>query len=75
MLANRDTIIGEMKYAITQYSLTVDIKNKQIKAREDSLAVKEKRIKKLNNQKKLIKIGWLSTAILEAALIIYFMIL
>jgi len=75
MLANRDTLIKEKDYTIAQYSLTVGLKDQQIKNREDSLAVKERRISKLNDQKKWIKVGWISTAILEAALIIYFMIL
>ena len=74
IIANRDTMIKEKDYTITQYSLTVGLKNQQIKNREDSLAVKEKTIRKLNDQKKWIKVGWAATAILEAALIIYFMI-
>jgi uncharacterized protein (DUF3084 family) len=74
MLANRDTMLKEKDYTITQYSLTVGLKNQQIKNREDSLAVKEKTIRKLNNHKKWLKVGWAATAIVEAALIIYFMI-
>lgn len=74
IIANRDTMIKEKDYTITQYSLTVGLKNQQIKNREDSLTVKEKKIHKLNNQKKWIKAGWAATAIVEAALIIYFMI-
>jgi uncharacterized protein (DUF3084 family) len=74
MLANRDTLIKEKDYTITQYSLTVGIKDQIIKNREDTLAVRDKKIKKLHNQKKAILVGWAATAILEAALIIYFMI-
>ncbi len=74
MLANRDTLIKEKDYTITQYSLTVGIKDQIIKNREDTIAVRNKTIKKLNRHKKAILIGWAGTAILEAALIIYFMI-
>jgi len=74
IIANRDTMLKEKDYTITQYSLTVGLKNQQIKNREDSLAVKEKTIRKLNNHKKWLKAGWAATAIVEAALIIYFMI-
>jgi uncharacterized protein (DUF3084 family) len=74
MLANRDTLLKEKDYTITQYSLTVGLKNQQIKNREDTLAVRDRKIRKLNNQKKAILVGWAATAILEAALIIYLII-
>ncbi len=74
IIANRDTMIKEKDYTITQYSLTVGIKDQIIKNREDTIAVRNKTIKKLNRHKKAILIGWAGTAILEAALIIYFMI-
>lgn len=64
MLANRDTLIKEKDYTITQYSLTVGLKDQMIKNREDTLAVRDKRIKKLTNQKKGILIGWSATAII-----------
>ncbi len=74
IIANRDTMIKEKDYTITQYSHTVGIKDQIIKNREDTIAVRNKTIKKLNRHKKAILIGWAGTAILEAALIIYFMI-
>jgi len=74
MLANRDTLLKEKDYTITQYSLSVGLKNQQIKNREDTLAVRDRKIRKLNNQKKAILVGWAATAILEAALIIYLII-
>jgi len=74
MLANRDTLLKEKDYTITQYSLTAGLKNQQIKNREDTLAVRDRKIRKLNNQKKAILVGWAATAILEAALIIYLII-
>lgn len=64
MLANRDTLIKEKDYTITQYSLTVGIKDQMIKNREDTIAVKNTRIKKLTNQKKAILVGWSATAII-----------
>lgn len=74
MLANRDTLLKEKDYTITQYSLTVGIKDQFIKNREDTIAVRNKRIHKLNNQKKGILIGWVASAVLEAALFIYLII-
>lgn len=73
-LANRDTLIKEKNYEISQLSGQLVLKDKIIEVKDAEIKQINLHLEKAERQKRWLKFGWGSSAIILGGALVYFIL-